>query len=304
MTLRRRRGMGADPFSAENVSSIEDAASVLYGDLERIDRMRPRIVALPLANLVADPMIQVRIGGLDPDTVKTYQEILLNGGEFKDPITAFSEEEYEIYPEAALLADGYHRAEATRLAHEAVQTMTDVELAERGIRRDQFLAIKAAIHYGGLAEALEFAEEANLRHGKSLSSKDKRNILERRILRGHDWFKTSNNAIAQVLGVDAKTITRWKQALAERHPENDFARKAADATQERLTADGRRMQTSGLAKSRQEAAMSDEEKALRNAARAVRKAMDALAGLGYTPEEIDAYTLSVWLAFLQEQQSQ
>lgn len=177
----------------------EQAANAIYGDvaaLEELERQRVIIRPVTLDEITIDPEIQVRVGGLDEETVEKYVQILLNGGEFADPIILYRDEKTgELF-----LADGFHRVESDR----------------RGLKRlepgQTIKALRGEIRPGGREGALEEAEEANLRHGKELSTADKRNIFERRVKRGHEWTQRSDRDIAALLGVDRKTIGNWRRA--------------------------------------------------------------------------------------------
>ncbi len=157
---------------------------------------RRRIVML--AEIYADPAIQVRVDGLNDEHVETLAQILLSGGTFKDPIRLFED------PESGRLymSDGFHRCEGYK---RAVQ-----RAGQRPIS-----PLEADIFPGGYAAAVEDAEERNLTHGLKLSAQDKFNIFKRRIERGHEWATWSNVRIAAVLGVNETTVLRWRAKFYE-----------------------------------------------------------------------------------------
>jgi hypothetical protein len=97
--------------------------------------------------------------------------------------------------------------------------------------RIEIAPLKAEIRTGGRSAAAECAEEDNLTHGLELSTRDKRNIFERRFERGHEWTGWSNRRLAAALGVDERTVRRWREELT--------AAFAAVEPQQRVGADGR-----------------------------------------------------------------
>jgi hypothetical protein len=225
----RRELFGTEP---EELSPSE-AADLIYGDPDLLDEIeRQRVIRRPvsLEEISEDPAIQVRVGGLDADHVEALVQVLLNGGSFKDPIELVRDDESG----ALLLAAGFHRCAATRLALERAEepvTLTD--------------KLDARIHQsGGRAKALEIAEEDNLRHGLKLTTRDKRHIFERRLARGHDWVRWSNRRQAAELGVDEATIRNWRKVLTA-----EFS--AVEPTQ-RVGADGRVYDVSGIQEASQE----------------------------------------------------
>lgn len=176
---------------------------------DRETRGESRAVRLPLADITVDGRVQVRVAGLDADTVAAYATVFGEGGEFP-PVVVFRDER----DGALYLADGFHRVAAARQA---------------GLTE-----IAAEVRPGGLAGAIEYAEEANLTHGLNLTVRDKRAIFERRLARGHEWATWSNRALAAVLGVSEGTIRNWRTEL-----EKTTAQFCAVAPQKRVGADGR-----------------------------------------------------------------
>lgn len=165
-----------------------------------------------LSRITVDERIQVRVGGLDQDKVREYAVVMSEGGEFP-PVVLFRD------GETLYLADGFHRVAAAEL----------LGLSE----------IRAEIRPGGFAGAVEYAEDANLTHGFALSTRDKRNIFERRVQRGHEWTLTSDREIARQLGVDQKTIGNWRRALARE--EN-----SSPVSTHRIGADGKVYDVGGI----------------------------------------------------------
>jgi uncharacterized ParB-like nuclease family protein/transposase len=182
----------------------------LRGEAARIERStQDTVVMLPLADITVDGRVQVRVAGLDADTVAAYATVFAEGGEFPPVVVFRDERDGTLY-----LADGFHRVAAARKA---------------GLTE-----IAAEVRPGGLVGAVEYAEEANLTHGLNLTIRDKRAIFERRLTRGHEWATWSNRAVAAALGVDEGTIRNWRKALEVTTAEN-----SAVAPAKRVGADGR-----------------------------------------------------------------
>ena len=175
-----------------------------------------------LSRITVDERIQVRVGGLDQDKVREYAVVMSEGGEFP-PVVLFRD------GETLYLADGFHRVAAARRAGKS--------------------EISAEIHPGGFAGAVEYAEDANLTHGFALSTRDKRNIFERRWRRGHEWRNLSDRLIAQALGVAHTTIGRWRDAL-----ESELTGANAPVTTTRVGADGRVYDVGGIQESNEQRA--------------------------------------------------
>jgi hypothetical protein len=195
--------------------------SLLFGELERVEAERVIVRPVSLDELIIDETIQVRLGGLDEDHVEYLVQVLLNGGEFKDPIITARDDRGE------WLSDGFHRSEATRRA---------LALAEP----DQVIApLRAQSHPGGREVAITLAEDGNLKHGKQLSNEEKKGILWARLERGHDWAQWSNRRIAAELGVNEITIRRWRADLTATNV-------AVGEPTTRIGLDGRAMDVSGI----------------------------------------------------------
>jgi hypothetical protein len=219
----RRELFDSDP---EELSPAE-AADLIYGDPALLDEVeRQRVIRRPvsLGEITEDPAIQVRVGGLDADHLELLVQVLLNGGSFDDPIELVRDDESG----ALLLAAGFHRCAATRLALERADEL--VPITDK---------LDARIHQsGGRALALEIAEEDNLRHGLKLTNEDKFHIFERRIARHHEWVRWSNRRLAAELGVSEGTIRNWRQELT--------AQNYAVNPRQRVGADGRVYDVSGI----------------------------------------------------------
>lgn len=149
--------------------------------------MNSPVRCLALSKLVVKREVQVRADGLVETRVREFMEILSNGGELP-PIHAFHD------GNAYILVDGFHRIEA----HKRLRLTT----------------IYVEVTKGDYDAALDYAETANLEHGLPLTFKDKKNLLERRFRRNHEWVRYSNGKIAGLLGVNPRTIKNWVDEFA------------------------------------------------------------------------------------------
>lgn len=175
-----------------------------------------RTYELFLSDIIVDEEIQVRVGGLDAETLAQYIAVLENEGELP-AITVFRDDADEHY-----LADGFHRYRA------------HVETAKT--------TIKCFVRDGNREAAIEFAESANLEHGLKLSNEDKKNILFRRLERGHEWKTFSARELGRLLGVSRMTAGRWIEEYTT------VTNVTVDRTQTTGT-DGRTYNTTNIGKS-------------------------------------------------------
>ena len=142
-------------------------------------------VEIQLAEIVASADTQMRVVGIDPDTVASYAEDLKAGATFP-PIRVYHDgAEYH-------LADGFHRVEAAR------QIGLDAILAEvvQGTSRDATLAACAA----------------NATHGLRRTNEDKRRAISA-MLTDPEWAVWSDRAIAKACAVDHKSVARVRREL-------------------------------------------------------------------------------------------
>lgn len=192
----RRRGPAADMFGGDQDHDLTSVDNALFGDVQAAERNRVKRRPVDPREIVVDQAIQVRVGGLDAERVETLKQVLLNGGEFKDPVQLVDEDG------RLWMADGFHRQEAT------LQALDDPRVVSGEI---EIAALKADIRIGTYKDAINLSEEANLKHGAPLSNADKKNLLWRRLIRGHEWStgQVSKREMARQLGVQHPTITAW-----------------------------------------------------------------------------------------------
>lgn len=202
------RPLGRSAFGAND--TLTDADAALYADLDEIEQMeQDRVIVRPIHpdNVEVDPDIQVRTGGLNPDRVRLLVEVLLNGGEFKDPIETCRLESGT----REILADGAHRFEAYQQARRHPDVVSGMIILP---------PLKSRSHPGGKEAALEIAEEGNLKHGEPLTNEDKKNLLWRRWTRNHPWATLSDREIARQLGINHRTVGRWKEEYLQTNGAN------------------------------------------------------------------------------------
>lgn len=208
--------MSAKPQSRRNG---EQPVSLL-DTLKEAAESQKNLVELPLRSILLDQTFQVRVGGLDADHLANLRALVDSGGQFKDPIIVYDT------PVGRFLTDGWHRY---TIAMEF-----------------NWVAIPAELRSGTYEQALDAAEEANLHHGKMLSNEDKKNLLIRRLGRGHAWGELSSREIGRQLGVGKDTVRRWI---------DDYNATGAFAPVERTTtkgADGKTRNTAGISSANQQ----------------------------------------------------
>jgi len=119
------------------------------------------------------------------DVVEEYADEMLNNIVFP-PVDVFFDG--SLY----WLADGYHRVRAAELAS-----------------RDK---INVVVHDGTKRDAILFSFGANSKHGLRRTNEDKRRAVSR-LLSDKEWSKWSNRRLAEIAGVDEKTIRNWREQL-------------------------------------------------------------------------------------------
>lgn len=189
--MATRRAKSSQKNAPQANPRIREAAAEIY----RV--VRP----VTIDEIIVIDEVQVR-ESLDEEHVERLAELILGGGQYKDPLVLFEEDDGS----RRILADGWHRREGYGHALERFEPSDEVPA---------LAPLLAEIRPGGLAAAIEYAEEANLTHGKQLSLVDKKNVCFRRWSRGHEWLHWSNNAIAAVLGINADTVAGWRAETEE-----------------------------------------------------------------------------------------
>jgi hypothetical protein len=132
---------------------------------------------MPIAAIRRDLGTQIR-SGLDEATVSAYAEALKGGAQFP-PVTVFYDGHQHV------LADGFHTTEATL--------------------RNGETRIAAAVHKGGVRDALLYACGANAMHGLQRTNADKRRAVET-LLADPEWAKWSTRKLAAAAGVSHEFV--------------------------------------------------------------------------------------------------
>jgi ParB-like chromosome segregation protein Spo0J len=145
-------------------------------------------VELPIASIRLDRTIQQRAGGVSNAVLNDYA---LSIGEWihRVPVTVYRDPSG-----ACVLADGFHRVAAAKLA---------------GLQH-----IHCTVLVGGYREALLFACGANATHGARRTAADKRRAVET-LLHDAEWCQWSNRRIAEQIGVDHKTVGTIRAQLGK-----------------------------------------------------------------------------------------
>mgnify|MGYP001239157396 CR=1 FL=1 len=189
--MATRRAKSSQKNAPQANPRIREAAAEIY----RV--VRP----VTIDEIIVIDEVQVR-ESLDEEHVERLAALILSGGQYKDPIVLHEEDDGS----RRILSDGWHRREGYRRAQERFVPSKDVPELE---------PLLAEIRPGGLTAAIEYAEEANLAHGKQLSVTGKKNVCFRRWTRGHEWVEWSNSMIAGALAIAERTVSAWRAEFEE-----------------------------------------------------------------------------------------
>ncbi len=236
------------------MSNRSDRAAIRTG-LREMQRQAARaqagdadtVVWIPLKDLKVDPRIQVRVNGLDFERVQQYALAMVayEGWGTFPPLDVFRDPETN----ELRIAGGFHRNGGIPIANQLLEEEKKSLITEAPCK----------VHPGGIDEAIEFAEEDNLKHGLNLTTRDKRGIYVRRMgILDHPWQEWSNRRVAGELGVDEGTIRHWKEALFSLTAENSALREneGKKGPEKRVGADGRQYRVDRVQKAAQKRAQS------------------------------------------------
>lgn len=269
---RNRESGGINPMDERPNLTPSEASGVGFDLLKGADRNRVRSTRLHVDSIQVVPDVQVRIGKLNAEHIDNLAAVLANGGTFKDALIVVAADYDQHGPVApVVLADGFHRIAAHRLAYEQTDN-TDMLYARVSVILDN----------DPVARAREISQTSNLTHGIGLSNAEKRErVLWPRVLEGHEWYTLSDSALARELGVARQTVRAWLVKLAALHPDNAFAQEAADRTQVR-GADGNVYDIETIQQEAAKREYSQPQKTARAAVRNLIDAYDRLQRLGLT----------------------
>jgi hypothetical protein len=142
------------------------------------NKHRGKSTLLPLRALIADSEIQSR-EEVNPEVIAEYAEAMLSGSIFPELVI------YKDENDNHFIADGFHRFYAAK---------------EAGIKE-----ISCEIKIGSKRDAILFSVGANATHGLRRTNKDKRKAVLT-LLNDTKWCKFSNTKIAELTGVNDKTV--------------------------------------------------------------------------------------------------
>lgn len=162
-------------------------------------------VMMPLKAIVIDRDIQPRVGGLIPELVGEYLERIEAGDDFPALIVYGTKGK-------AWLSEGFHRAEAYRLANKNA-------VAAGG--KEYFTEVGVKLRPGGEFEAKLNARASNRTHGTKRSAADKRKAIADTITMtsvrtnsGKGWRDPwADPKVAKHCGVDVKTVAKVRLEL-------------------------------------------------------------------------------------------
>ena len=174
-----------------------------------VSNLQSPVSSLPLPILRTNGGAQAR-AAMDPAAVGDYADALRAGAKFPPAVAYYDGQSY-------WLADGFHRLEAHRAA---------------GLEE-----MPCVVRQGTLRDAILFSVGANTTHGLRRTNADKRRSVERLLL-DEEWRQWSDAEIARRTSVDPKTVAslRAQTIVTLEIPESN----------ERLTADGRRMNVTNI----------------------------------------------------------
>jgi len=175
-----------------------------------------------LTRIQRDTSFQAR-AAMDDETIQDYREAIKAKGRWPFPPVDITHAEDDTYLDAYYLTDGFHRTEAA-----AQEGLTDIPaLVTEGTRRDAILSAIAA----------------NPTHGLRRTNADKRRAVTILLL-DEEWRQWSDGVIAEKAHVSQPFVSGIRQGLATTH--NGY-----ESAKTRITATGRKMDTSQIGNNRQ-----------------------------------------------------
>lgn len=202
--MKNRMMARAQRASDQSLRRLQENAAA------RQSGQRDTTVWVTLDQITVDERIQVRVGGLNRETVERYATIMAETGQYDPfpPVVLFRE------GETLWLSAGFHRVAAVMLA--------DEQLVAAG--HEPIGGVLAEVRPGGFDDAYWFAITDNLRHGLQMTSADQKEALRR--LLGLDlplpengefieYASLSNRELAAIIGVTHPTIAKWRKELEQ-----------------------------------------------------------------------------------------
>jgi hypothetical protein len=172
--------------TVEKIDSESPEPAEVDWHLGRMTKSSPKLQKVKLSDLIRDPAINCRAGGVDPAVAQEYREAL-EAGESFPAIVTFRDKDGRLW-----VGDGFHRCSA---AEQAGRATIDAEVRE-GDRR------AALLHAAG----------ANASHGARRTNEDKRRAVEL-VIADPEWAGRSQEWIAEICGVTRPLV----KAVQEQH---------------------------------------------------------------------------------------
>ncbi|MBN1964884.1 MAG: hypothetical protein JW910_09565 [Anaerolineae bacterium] len=230
------------------------AARASFRDMQRDIAARQtaqvdRTMRTPLDDIAIDERIQVRVGGLNEETVERYAAIMEEHGSYEPfpPVVLFRDPETE----TLWLSAGFHRVEAARRA--IARLIAD--------KREPFSGVLAEVRPGGFEAAYWFAITDNLTNGLQMAHVDQKEALRRllgydlKIDAANEYVTMSNRQLAGIIGVTHRTIGLWRRELEDEAHTGGYQYPPESTL--RQGADGKVYDVSGIQESNQQRVQSE-----------------------------------------------
>lgn len=219
--MKKRMMERAQRTSEQSLRRLQENAAA------RQSGQRDTAVWVTLDQITADERIQVRVGGLNRETVERYATVMAETGQYEPfpPVVLFRE------GETLWLSAGFHRVAAVMLADEQL-IASDQEPIGGAL---------AEVRPGGFDDAYWFAITDNLANGLQMTSADQKEALrrlvglDRPVPEASHYAALSNRQLAAIIGVTHRTIGKWLDefkaeaaATGYQYPVDDRKRRGAD----------------------------------------------------------------------------
>jgi len=193
--MKNRMMARAQRASDQSLRRLQENAAA------RQSGQRDTTVWVTLDQITVDERIQVRVGGLNRETVERYATVMAETGQYDPfpPVVLFRE------GETLWLSAGFHRVAAVVLA--------DEQLVAAG--HEPLGGVLAEVRPGGFDDAYWFAITDNLTNGLQMTSADQKEALrrlvglDRAVPEASHYAALSNRQLAAIIGVTHRTIGKW-----------------------------------------------------------------------------------------------
>lgn len=193
--MKNRMMARAQRASDQSLRRLQENAAA------RQSGQRDTTVWVTLDQITADERIQVRVGGLNRETVERYATVMAETGQYEPfpPVVLFRE------GETLWLSAGFHRVAAVMLADEQLSAANQEPIG----------GVLAEVRPGGFDDAYWFAITDNLTNGLQMTSADQKEALrrlvglDRPVPEASHYAALSNRQLAAIIGVTHRTIGKW-----------------------------------------------------------------------------------------------